>query len=80
MTVATHSPEALVPRIVQGATDDDPVRLHGAIVATLEHYTIADADSLVFAAVLEELEDRPAAHHAAMTAIRRQTAAYRHLR
>ncbi|HEY2789793.1 MAG TPA: hypothetical protein VGI72_10070 [Gaiellales bacterium] len=39
---------ALIDRIVRGAVDDDPVRLHGAIFAALEIHGPASARDDVF--------------------------------
>ena len=43
---------ALVDRIVRGATEPDPVRLHGAIVAALELYSREEALRGVFVPAL----------------------------
>ncbi len=45
---------ALVQRIVRGAAEDDPVRLHGAILAALELHPRGDAVTGIFAPALRE--------------------------
>ncbi len=49
---------ALIDRIVRGAVDDDPVRLHGAIFAALEIHGAASAHDDVFTHALGALEER----------------------
>jgi hypothetical protein len=49
---------ALIDRIVRGAVDDDPVRLHGAIVAALEIHGAASAHDDVFAHALGAVGER----------------------
>lgn len=44
--------DALIERIVRGAVDDDPVRLHGAIFAALEIHGPASAHADVFTQAL----------------------------
>ncbi len=45
---------ALAQRIVRGAAEHDPVRLHGAILAALELHPPAEAVSGIFAPALRE--------------------------
>jgi hypothetical protein len=52
-------PAALVQRIILGAIQPDPVRLHGAIVAALEIHG-ADANHHVFAPALTEARQHSA--------------------
>jgi hypothetical protein len=42
------APAALIRRIVRGALDNDPVRLHGAIDAALEIHGAAAAERDIF--------------------------------
>ncbi len=49
---------ALIDRIVRGAVDDDPVRLHGAIFAALEIHGAASAHDDVFTHALGAVEER----------------------
>ena len=51
------TPSALVARIVRGAIDDDPVRLHGAIVAVLELEGRDLSPRQVFAVAVEIARD-----------------------
>ena len=64
----------LVERIVRGATEPDPVRLHGAIVAALELYGRDDALREVFVPALRQIrvEHGRAARNRASAAIRDQ--------
>ena len=63
-----HQP-ALAERIARGAAERDPVRMHGAIVAALELYSVPEALRGVFAPALRaarmrhgrECRDRAAA-------------------
>jgi hypothetical protein len=52
------TPSALVARIVRGAIDDDPVRLHGAIVAVLELDGPDLSQTQVFAVAVGIARDR----------------------
>jgi hypothetical protein len=45
---------ALAERIVRGAAENDPVRLHGAIIAALELHPPAEAVNAIFAPALHE--------------------------
>jgi hypothetical protein len=45
---------ALAQRIVRGAAENDPVRLHGAILAALELHPPADAVAGIFAPAMRE--------------------------
>jgi len=45
---------ALAQRIVRGAAENDPVRLHGAILAALELHPPADAVARIFAPAMRE--------------------------
>jgi hypothetical protein len=49
---------ALIDRIVRGAVDDDPVRMHGAIFAALEIHGAVSAHDDVFTHALGALEQR----------------------
>jgi hypothetical protein len=49
---------ALIDRIVRGAVDDDPVRMHGAIFAALEIHGPASAHDDVFTHALGALDER----------------------
>ena len=53
-------PSALVARIVRGAIEDDPVRLHGAIVAVLELEGRNLSQRQVFAVAVEIARDHSA--------------------
>jgi hypothetical protein len=50
---AEFQPAALVRHIVRGAAEDDPVRLHGAIVASLEIHGEAGSQARIFEPALE---------------------------
>jgi hypothetical protein len=50
--------DALIERIVRGAEDHDPVRLHGAIFAALEIHGAASARSDVFPQALGAVQER----------------------
>ena len=50
-------PASLAARIVRGAVEGDPVRLHGAITAALELHGLYGARRLVFAPALDEAVD-----------------------
>jgi hypothetical protein len=47
-------PAALAQRIVLGAAENDPVRLHGAILAALELHPPAEAVHGIFAPAMHE--------------------------
>jgi hypothetical protein len=56
------TPSALVARIVRGATDGDPVRMHGAIAATLQlHRSVARRE--VFTPALRRATEHSDACH-----------------
>jgi hypothetical protein len=63
---------ALIERIVRGAEDHDPVRLHGAIFAALEIHGVKSARSDVFPQALGELQERCSDSHPAVAAAIRQ--------
>ncbi len=48
---------ALIERIVRGAVDDDPVRMHGAIFAALEIHGPASARDDVFTQALGVVQE-----------------------
>jgi len=63
--------------ISRGAVEHDLVRMHGAIVASLEVFPVEDATRLVFAEALDRLASRPALHALARAAISAHVEAYR---
>ncbi len=68
-------PAELSARIVLGAVDADPVRLHGAITAALEIHGTYTARHVIFAAALEDAADHsPEARVAVAVAIHRHLA------
>jgi hypothetical protein len=68
-------PGTLVDRIILGAIQADPVRLHGAIVAALEIHGTYTARHTIFAAALDEAaEYSPAARDCVAAAIHRHMA------
>jgi len=73
MTTSDHF-DWLARRIVDGAKRGDMVRMHGAIVATLELYSPSEATMLVFEPALAELTGD--AHYAASVAVTRQLGDY----
>jgi hypothetical protein len=50
---AEFLPAALVRHIVRGAAEDDPVRLHGAIVASLEIHGEESSQTRIFGPALD---------------------------
>jgi hypothetical protein len=66
---------ALIERIVRGAIEDDPVRLHGAIVAAIELHGLTPARDAIFTpALAAAAEHSPNARDLAAKAIHRHLA------
>jgi len=66
----------LLNQILVGTHTGDHVQLHGAIVATLELYTIPDATNLIFCPALARLAHTPPSADRARAAVRAHLAAY----
>ena len=74
------TPAALVVRIVRGATEGDPVRMHGAIAATLDIHPQVVPTRDVFAPALRlAREHSPRCHGLLADAIQRSSRSRRGL-
>ena len=67
--VMRRAADRLIDHLVKGAVEADPVRMHGAIVATFELFTPAVALDQVFTPALAALDGRADARGRALAAI-----------
>jgi hypothetical protein len=66
----------LIDQIIAGTQTDDHFQIHGAIVATLELYSIPDAAHLIFRPALAHLADTPPRAEHVRAAVCAHVAAY----